>query len=137
MTRSAVDDPVFEAAVRDVLDQIETERTLERKERRTERMRAAADRVFERLAPELSLNEGQKQKVLAILREHFESMVEDRPADGGFAGSGRERMRERRAKLDQKLGEVLSEPQLKRMRELQESGELPGFGGRGRGRAVD
>ena len=137
VTRSAVDDPVFEAAVRDVLDQVETERSLERKERRTERVRAMADRFVERLTPDLGLNEAQKQKLLSILREHFEAMMQGAAqSDGGVPAPDqwRARQRERREKLDQKLGEVLSEPQLKKMRELQESGELPGFGGRGRGR---
>jgi hypothetical protein len=101
-------------------------------------MHAMADRFVERLTPELSLTEAQKQKVLAIMREHFEAMMQDRTGqgDGGLpgAGQGRERTRERRAKLEQRLGEVLSEPQVKRMREMQESGDLPGFGGGGRGR---
>jgi hypothetical protein len=138
---AAVDDPVFEAAVRDVMDRIDAEKTEERTVRRTERIREFSERWADQVETPLALTPEQKRKVTEIMREHFEAMSrwrEEREAGGGDGGreSFRDRMRSNREALDQRLGEVLDRRQQDKLGELRESGELPGFwgGGRGRGR---
>jgi hypothetical protein len=136
----AVDDPVFEMAVRDVVDRVGQERAEERRVERKERMQRWADRWTDQVATAVKLDAAQKAKVQQIMRDHFDAMLRAREAtESGDAGAGpggfRERRREMREALDKRLSQALTPAQLRDLTALRESGDLPGlWGGGGRSR---
>ncbi len=114
-----IDTPVFEAAVRDVIDRMERDRAEERATRRTERQTQQAQRWADRLATQASLTEEQKLKLVAIAREYQERLRQAMESDGGPVG--REEFAARRnaarAESEKKLEEVLSPRQLQTYKE--------------------
>jgi hypothetical protein len=68
-----VDDPVFEAAVRDVLDRVEVERDSQRDTRRDQRQAESAERWISAVGQQLQLREDQQQQIKAILQKQSES----------------------------------------------------------------
>jgi hypothetical protein len=132
--RPVVDDPVFEAAVRAVMDRAQQERAGEREERRAQ----ATQRWADRLAEQAELNEAQKARALAIATDLADKVRELRDADAG-AGSFQTFRAQRdalRAQSEQRLGEVLSTHQMEIYRgstELQLEGGGGPRGGRRRG----
>jgi hypothetical protein len=137
--RHVIDEPVFELAVRDVVDRVDAERSADRRARRMERQNAAAKRMIERYAEELKLTADQKTKMEAIVREHLQAMTALRDSDGdaGAAPASRdewrERMRGMREQTEKKLSGVLDQTQMEKYRELR-SEEGFGMGGGRRGR---
>jgi hypothetical protein len=108
------DDPVFEAAVRDVVDRVQQERAGEREERRVQVTQRWADRLAERL----SLSDAQKAKALAIAEDLAQKLRDLRDADGGLGGGSWPEARDAlRAQGEQRLGEVLSATQMATYRE--------------------
>ena len=126
-----VDDPVFETAVRDVLERVDEERDDQRRERRTQRIQQISERWSDDLAKKLALSEDVKKKVAEIIKQQFEEMANARNNPDAGRGDWRDRMREQREKTDKALSGVLTPAQMEQMRELREQGELPGFGGGG------
>lgn len=110
----AVDDPVFEAAVRDVVDRIEQDRNAERETRRAERQAQQARRWADRLAVEASLSEDQKTRVIDIAHEYIEKLRQASQADGGPLSpeERNERRSAARADAEKKLGQTLSPRQM-------------------------
>ena len=133
--RPHIDDPVFENAVRDVLEQVEDERREERSARGAERRKRMAERWTGELASELGLSDAQKQKVAEAVQEYFESLRALRDSDAGPASRSewREAARSEREKAEGKLGQILDSGQLQKYKALDEDKKL-GFGGGGRGR---
>jgi hypothetical protein len=132
---NTVDDPVFEMAVRDIVERVGDERAREESQRRLQRMERWSQRWTDDIAVSLGLNDAQKTKVLAAVKEHFEATVRAREgAEGADAGSPRERRRTMREALDKRLAGVLTPTQMRELAAKRESGELPGFGGARRGR---
>lgn len=132
---NVIDNPVFEAAVRDVVDRVEGEQEQVRQERRMRRMAAWAKDSASELAESLSLDEAQRAKVQALLKEHFERIIAEREsgrADGG--SSRRERFLAAREELDSKIDAVLTPAQRRQATALRENGEFPGTWGGRRGR---
>jgi hypothetical protein len=117
---SVVDDPVFEAAVRDVIEQIDTQRQSERRAARQERRQLAAKRWTDQLARDVRLNEAQKAKVAEIVVSFFESLRELREADGGPAtrDEWRAHMTRLREQGEQRLAQVLDHRQMEQYRTL-------------------
>jgi hypothetical protein len=115
-TAAAVDDPVFEAAVRDIVQRIDEDRHAERQAERTEKRQAAAERWAASLVEPLHLTDAQKTKLTEIARdlsERSRDALADR--DGGADPAPGERRAWRqalRAELEQKLAEVLDPSQL-------------------------
>lgn len=125
--REVVDDPVFEAAVRDVVQRVEEERESERQVQREEQRQAAAQRWAGELTEKLGLREEQKAKVLTLAREFYDNMRNVLRGDGG-TGIGfeerREKVRALRKQYDEKLGGVLDPAQLGEYQKLDDSLKL-------------
>lgn len=129
-----VDDPVFEAAVRDVLQRAEEERENDRQIQREEQRQAAAQRWAAELTEKLGLREDQKAKLLSVAREFYDQMRETFRGDAG-AGVAfedrREKVRALRKQYDEKLSGVLDPAQLGEYQKLDDDLKL---GARMRGR---
>ena len=110
----AIDDPVFEAAVRDVVDRIQQERTTDREARMDERRQRATQQWADRFGQQLQLSDDQKAKVLAIAQEYAQKLRDLRDSDAGPAS--REDWRAQRDAIrdqsEQRLGEVLTPRQM-------------------------
>ena len=86
-----VDDPVFEAAVLDVVERAEQGRASERETRRDERRKGQLDRWANELVRELGLTPAQRDAVIAI-RQQLSTAVRQRlDGDGGVELSRRDR----------------------------------------------
>lgn len=123
-----VDDPVFEVAVRDIVDRVEDERSTERDVRRDEQRRRMSETWVNELGLELSLNEAQKVKVGEIVTEMFQRLRELRNLDAGAVRRS-ERIARMRAVSDdaeKKLGGVLDSNQMAAYRGLDEGLRLTG-----------
>lgn len=128
-----VADPVFEAAVRDILDRVDDERREERTERTQRRVQHGARNVTDRLTAELGLTEQQQQELFEIFKAHYENLAnlrdQDAPDAPSTPGEWRARMAEIRRTTDTKLEETLAPAQVEKYRNLDTS-EF--FGGRRR-----
>lgn len=114
-----IDTPVFEAAVRDVIERMEHDRAEDRAARRTERQTQQAQRWVDRLAGQASLTEEQKAKLVAIAREFQDRLRQGMESDGGPISREEfvERRNAARAESEKKLGEVLSPQQMQTYKE--------------------
>lgn len=115
-----VADPVFEAAVRDILERIDDERRNERTTRSQRRAQLGAERASERFGAELGLNERQKQELFDIMKKHYESMAALRDSDDqpGTPGEWRERTTELRRKTEEQIERALSPAQAEKFQAL-------------------
>ena len=114
-----VDDPVFEAAVRDVLDRVERDKTSDRESRRVERQTQQTQRWLDGFAKQTSLTDDQKAKALAIAQEYLQNLRLAGESDAGALS--REERNERRnavrAESEKQLGQVLSSQQMQAYKE--------------------
>jgi hypothetical protein len=129
-----VDNPLFEAAVRDLLQQVDGEQEEQRRERRRRRMLSWANDSTDELADQLSLRPEQKRAMQELLRRHFERMFDARESSSSAdAGQGaRSRFRAAREALDAEIDSVLTPDQRRQADSLRERGEFLGFRGRPR-----
>jgi hypothetical protein len=134
-TSPVVDDPVFEAAVRDVVQRVEEERDADRELERSERRRQMADEWVNGLAATLKLNDQQKVKVGEIATQFFQSLRELRNSDAGIPNreAFRAQIAELRGQAETKLGEVLDGTQMQTYQALEEEQRLGARPGRNRG----
>lgn len=132
--RPVVDDPVFEAAVRAVMDRAQQERAGEREERRAQ----ASQRWADRLAEQAELSDAQKAKALTIAQELAEKLRDLREADAGPASAQAFRAQRDalRTQSEQRLAEVLSAHQMEVYRGSTEL-QMEAGGGRGGRRRAD
>jgi hypothetical protein len=123
-----VDDPVFEAAVRDVMDRAQEEREADRELEREERRKRMAQRWSDELASQLALSDAQRPKVQAIVQEFFDQLRAMREADAGTIGreERRQRMRDLREQGERKLNEVLDRSQQEKYKQLGNEQRLGG-----------
>lgn len=130
-----VADPVFEAAVLDILDREQERKEEERTNRRVEVERARSTRMAEDLQSKLGLTADQKGKLATIVSAHFDALRALRESNEDNPPTTRREWRERtsqvNAQTEQKLAELLSPAQLSAYQEL--DGEDRITGGRGRG----
>jgi hypothetical protein len=125
---SVVDDPVFEAAVRDVIERAEIDRDNEREVRREDRRKQMATRWADDIAPRLSLNEQQKAKLLEVAQQFMSELGRlwgER--DGGAPQSRTERraeMQRLREQSEQKLRTILDPNQMRTYDSLGEEDKL-------------
>lgn len=133
---SVVDDPVFQAAVRDVMDQRETEKRDERKTERDERRKKAAERWTNGLGTTLGLTDAQKQKVAAAVAGYFEDMRALRESDNppNSPSEWRQRMDELKKKREGELAQALTPEQKQKYDALEDDDKLGAGFGRRRGR---
>ena len=119
-----IDNPVFEAAVRDVMDRAEQDRTLEREAERAEWRQRAADHWAGELTSKLRLTDVQKAKAVEVANGFWEKLRDLRPSDGGPPLTRQER-RERtdalRKSAEGELAKVLDHGQMTSYQELDES----------------
>jgi hypothetical protein len=133
----SVDDPVFEAAVRDVLDQVEYERQAERDARRAEWRDEWPKRWTTPLVERLGLSTAQVDGMQAIAREHMgavralrESEDQGKPL---LRSEWRTRVQSLSDQADKKLSELLDAAQKSKYDALDEADKLGGRGFWGRG----
>ncbi|MBK8994699.1 MAG: hypothetical protein IPM35_02965 [Myxococcales bacterium] len=134
--RPSIDDPVFETAVRDIIDQIAEERREERDARRTDRQKRLAESYAGELGTELGLSDVQKQKVAEVVQQYFEDLRAMRESDAGPGSRDdwRERARAERQKAEGKLAQVLDPAQMEKYKALDDDKKLGAGGGGRRGR---
>jgi hypothetical protein len=137
-TVNDAEDPVFELAVRSVLDRVDWEREEEERVTRAQQRSERAERQTALLTQRLSLSPEQSEAVALALNRQMERFRELRDAKGEARPATREDWRQRtgtiRAETDKALGEVLDEEQMKGYRAFaEEEGLGPrdwGFSGR-------
>lgn len=131
---TVIDDPVFEVAVRDIVDRVEEERSSARDVRRDEQRRRMSETWVADLGLELSLTEPQKAKVTEIVSEMFQRLRELRNLDAGTVRRSERvaRMRAVSEDAEKKLAGVLDHSQMTAYRALDEDLRLTGrsFGSR-------
>lgn len=125
---AVVDDPVFEAAVRDVVQRVEEEHVSEHEAKLAELRQTAATRWASALVEKLHLNDQQQAKLAAIAHDFYDH-VRDALAtpDGGATpsfGDQRAKVRALREQSEQKLGQVLDPSQLASYEQLDEDEKL-------------
>jgi hypothetical protein len=135
-----VDDPVFEAAVRDVLDRVEVERDSQRDTRRDQRQAESAERWISAVGQQLRLRDDQQQQIKTLLQKQSESTralrdsnVEGRPL---LRSEWRAKMAEISQQTEAALVGILDAAQRAKYDALDEDdkiGNQRSFGGRGGG----
>lgn len=113
--RSLVDDPVFEAAVTDVMERVAEQQATERQAQREERQKQRVDHWATELSAKLALTPEQRASLLQIRTSMQEEMQRAFDADAGAALSReqrRARAREIQATAEARLGAALSGRQL-------------------------
>lgn len=122
-----VDNPVFEAAVRDVMDRAEQERNLEREAQRAEWRKRTAEEWSSAVGEKLRLTEIQKAKATEIAQVFWERLRDLRQTDAGARPSRQER-REQIAALrktsEAELTKILDPSQLRTYDQLDEAEKL-------------
>jgi hypothetical protein len=122
-----VDNPVFDAAVRDVMERAEQERTLERETQRAEWRKRSAEEWGGKLSEKLRLTETQKAKVTAVAQTFWDRLRELRQTDAGPPPSRaewRERVANLRKTSEAELAQILDHSQLTSYGELDETDKL-------------
>ena len=122
-----VDNPVFDAAVRDVMDRAEQERSVEREAQRSEWRKQASEEWASGLTEKLRLTEMQKAKALAVATSFWDKLREARQGDAGAPlnrQESRARLDQLRSAAEAELGQVLSPAQLSSYKELDEASRL-------------
>jgi hypothetical protein len=122
-----IDNPVFEAAVRDVLDRAEQERNVERESQRAEWRQQASEEWASSLTEKLRLTDMQKAKALTVATTFWEKLRDLRQGDAGPPLNRQElrtRMDELRSAAEAELSQVLSASQMNSYRELDEASRL-------------
>lgn len=129
-----IDDPVFEAAVRDIMERVNEERASERELRSEERRREAAENWANELSRAIGLREDQKAKVITVVQDYLQSLRQGRGPDAGplTREERRARMRELRDDAERRLGEFLTRDQLDAYRKLDDEQRIGGMFRRGR-----
>ncbi|HVJ15976.1 MAG TPA: hypothetical protein VM686_11045 [Polyangiaceae bacterium] len=128
-----VDNPVFEAAVRDLVDRIEEERQSEREVERGERRRQWSEQWTNDLTASLKLNDAQKTKMQEIANQFWERLRELRNGDAGASPSREERRAQMGALRDEaesKMAQVLDPSQMSTYKSLEDGQRLGGRFGR-------
>jgi hypothetical protein len=134
-SQADVADPVFEAAVLDILDRDQERKEGERSARRGEVQKERAARVSSNLTEKLGLNAGQQAKLLEVITAHYEAIQKLRDSDDGTLERSERRARwdELTQTSDKKLAEFLSPAQQAEYQKLDPADRLSSGRGRGQG----
>lgn len=132
---AVVDDPVFEAAVRDVLDQVRVEQRSQRDTEREERRRESVTRWSGGLQAKLRLTDPQRQKIERIAEDYFAELRKLRDSDERPQSreQWRTTMQALREQSNAKIAGLL-DPSQRRDYQALEAEEQLGFGLGGGGR---
>lgn len=125
---AVVDDPVFEAAVRDVVQRVQEEHESEHEAKLAEQRQVAATHWASGLVDKLHLTGEQQTKLVSIAHDFYDH-VRDALAvpDGGATpsfGDQRAKVRALRDESEQKLGQVLDPSQLASYEKLDDDDQL-------------
>jgi hypothetical protein len=135
-----VDNPVFEAAVRDVLERVDQEHESEREAARSEWRQRWADDWVSELGDKLHLNDTQKAKAKQIALDFWQHLRELRDSDAGPPASRdewRTRMGALREQAEATLAQSLDPSQMDSYRKLDDDKRLGFRFGRGGGGRQD
>ena len=135
-----MDDPVFEAAVRDVLDQVRVEQRSQRDTERETRRRESVTRWSGGLQPKLRLSDGQRQRIERIAEDYFAELRKLRDSDDRpqSRDEWRTKMQTLREQSNAKIGGLLDPSQRRDYQALDAEEQLGfGLGGGGRRRNRD
>jgi hypothetical protein len=125
---AVVDDPVFEAAVRDVVQRVEDEHSAEHEAQLAEQRQAAAGRWANGLSDKLHLDDQQKMRVAEVAHDFYDRVSQALAIpDGGAPPSPNERratVRTLRTQSEQKLGQILDPSQLASYDKLDDDDKL-------------
>jgi hypothetical protein len=129
------ENPVFELAVRGVVEKLEWEKGEEQRVERDNRRLERAEQITTHLAQKLSLNPNQRSQVSQVVVESMNAFRELRnPTDGSSGPSSRSEWRARTGKIrettDAKLAQILNPAQLGTYRDLLENDEALRWWGR-------
>lgn len=120
--------PVFEAAVRDILDRVDEERREERQNRRGAFVEQSAHDVSDRLGDKLGLTDDQRAKVAEIVKQSYESMgaLRDLPPEQRpkTPAEWRERRDAQKQRVDEGLRQVLTPAQMQTYEQLPEEEQI-------------
>lgn len=122
-----VDNPVFEAAVRDVLERTEQERNLERESQRAEWRKRTAEEWSRAVGEKLRLTPIQKAKANEIAQAFWDRLHDLRQTDAGPPPSRQERREQvtaLRKASEAELAKILDHSQLTTYGELDEAEKL-------------
>ncbi len=113
---AVVDDPLFEAAVRDIVTRVQEDRAAERGVARDTQWHARADKYANNLESRLNLNARQKAKVAEIAFSHWDTLRQRLRGDGNATPLTPEQRKEQaalaRAETERKLQQVLDPRQM-------------------------
>lgn len=132
-----VADPVFEAAVLDIMDREEERRDDERESRREDLVAERGRRLSSELTDSLGLSEAQQQRIAQVVADHFNGFRDLRSDDAPNRPITQRDWRERMEELNQKaasdLRGVLSPEQFEKYEQLAPEDQIFFGWGRGRG----
>jgi len=133
-----VADPVFEAAVLDIMDRERERADGEREVRRAELRTQRTARLSESLATNLELDDDQKQKVADVISAHFDAVralrSDDNPERPVTPREWREKAAELERSLQERLASVLTPRQMAAYQALEPDDQISSGFGRPRGR---
>jgi hypothetical protein len=134
--KKTVDDPVFEAAVRDVFDRVQDERDSQRNLRRDQREAESTDRWLSVVGQQLQLREDQQTQIKSILQKQSESLRALRDSNSEARPVLRSEWRTKMAEIAQQaetaLAGVLDASQKAKYDALDEDDKIAGRGSFGR-----
>jgi len=134
-----VADPVFEAAVLDIMDRERERADGERDARRTDLRTQRVQRVSDALTASLGLDDAQKAKMAELITAHFDALRALRSDDNPERPVTPREWREKAAEIDKRLQDALAQAltpkQLAAYQALDPDDQIGGGFGRGRPRA--
>jgi hypothetical protein len=130
-----VDNAVFQAAVRDVVDQVDQERRGERQARNDERRRQNAEKWSANLADKLGLSNAQKQGAAQVMMDLSNELRAARDSDAGQPSRDEWRQRSAaiRQRADARLDQIFDSTQRQKYDALDDEEKLGPGTGRSRG----
>ncbi len=130
-----VADPVFEAAVLDIMDREEERRDDERESRRNDLVAERGRQLSSRLAQTLGLSPAQQERIAKVVTDHFNSFRELRSDDAPNRPVTRRDWQERMEQINEtamgKLREVLTPAQFEQYEQLDPDDQISFGWGRG------
>lgn len=133
-----VADPVFEAAVLDIMDRERERADGEREVRRSELRTQRIARLSQSLKTNLGLDDGQEARLAEVVTAHFEALRALRSDDNAERPVTPREWREKAAEIEQQLQQslatVLTPKQLAAYQALEPEDQIGGGFGRPRGR---
>ena len=135
-SQADVADPVFEAAVLDIMDRERERQDGEREQRRETVRKERTERTANDLETKLGLKGDQKTRVIGVIDEHYAEMNKLRESENPPANrrEWRQKMDEITARTNEKLSAIFSPAQMASYQAL-EADEQIGSGGGGRERS--